>query len=65
MISTGGSNKEPPVEMIFTGGSLGQPPVLIQRFHRRFLKPATNVIQHFHWRFLKSAAIVIFSLAVL
>jgi hypothetical protein len=42
-ISTGGSYKEPPIEMISTGGSLSQPLMLIQRFRRRFLKPAANV----------------------
>jgi hypothetical protein len=43
VISTGGSYKEPPVEMISTGGSISQPPMLIERFHRQFLKPAANV----------------------
>jgi hypothetical protein len=42
-ISTSGSYKEPPVEMISTGSSLSQPPMLIGRFHRRFPKPAANV----------------------
>jgi hypothetical protein len=47
-ISTGGSYKEPPVEMISTGDSLSQSLVLIQCFHRLFLKPVANVIHCFH-----------------
>jgi hypothetical protein len=43
MISTSGSYKEPHVEMISTGSSLSQPPMLIERFHKRILKPAANV----------------------
>ena len=42
-ISTSGSYKESSVEMISTGDSLSQPPMLIERFHWRFLNPATSV----------------------